>query len=345
MAKHLQLIICLAALLWPADGAFNHQQQQAPQQQAESIRVETSLVSVPVVVTDSAGRFVTGLERSDFQLYEDGTRQEIVSFAAAAVPFQVALLIDTSRSARYQLQAIRRAALDFVKQLQPQDRVLIVTFDEAVNLRGGFTSDRRRLQQTINSIRSNYLTKLYDGITQVITEELAPLDGRKAIVLFTDGIDTLSRKATCQSTLELVARAGVPVYPLHFEPVILNRPNSDPCSIPGGRLPPSFATAGKDLQNAIERHIIATGFLRALAEQSGARYLQAADIERSAQAFKLIADELRHQYTLGYYSTNERRDGGYRRITVRLARGSGIVRARPGYLASTGIQSPPKGSN
>lgn len=335
MSMNFQLMICLSILLWPSSQPSKQRQQfvQA-QQQTGAIRVETSLVSVPVSVTDSAGNFVAGLKNSDFEILEDGKPQEITSFAATATPFHVALLIDTSRSARDRLQAIRKAALSFVKQLQPQDRVQIVTFDEAVNVRGGFTNDRAQLQQTINSIKSNYLTSLYDGISQVISEQLAPLDGRKAIVLFTDGVDTLSKKASCESTLKLVSRANVLVYTLHYTPVRLADPGSEPCTLPRDGVPAVYAAAGKDVRIAAERQLIATNFLTALGEQSGARYLHAADIEKSEQAFKLIAGELRHQYTLGYYSTNEQQDGGYRKITVRLKRTDLAVRARPGYLAT-----------
>lgn len=109
----------------------------------DAIRFETSLVTVPAIVTDRAGRFVTGLSRGDFQLSEDGKPQEITSFSSTETPFNVALLIDTSRSTRELLGEIRKAARNFVNQLQPQDRVLIVTFDERVNFRGDFSSDRR----------------------------------------------------------------------------------------------------------------------------------------------------------------------------------------------------------
>ena len=181
------------------------------------IKVNTALVTVPVVVTDRYGQFVTGLSRNDFRLQENGEPQQITSFSSTEAPFNVALLIDTSRSTRNKLGAIRKAALNFIKQLQPNDRVLIVTFDEKVNFLGDFTSDRRELERAIRSIKSSYLTSLYDALHRTITEKLAPIKGRKAIVALTDGIDTWSRQATYESTLELVANTGVSSYAIQYD--------------------------------------------------------------------------------------------------------------------------------
>jgi Ca-activated chloride channel homolog len=288
---------------------------QKAQCQTDTIRVDTSLVSVPVTVTDREGRFVTGLTRADFQISEDGKPQEIATFLATDAPFTVALLIDTSRSTSSSLGLIREAAIGFVKQLQPQDRVLIVTFDEKINFLGDFTSDRGRLQRTIKSIRSNYLTRIYDAISLTINEKLAPLKGRKAIVVFSDGVDTLSGMATYESTLDLVARSGVLVYGVQYGA-------------------PIFHDVPDRMQAQIEKQIIATRFLRALAQQSGARPLQADFVENAGKTFALIADELRHQYTLEYYSTNDQRDGRYHSITVSLKRNDLNVRTRQGYTAA-----------
>jgi Ca-activated chloride channel homolog len=265
-------------------------------------------------VTDREGRFVTGLTRADFRVYEDDKPQEIASFSANEAPFNVALLIDTSRSTRGVLDIIRSAAFGFIKQLQPQDRVLIVTFGEGVNFHGDFTGDRRQLQRTINGLKTDFLTSLYDAITRTINEKLSPLKGRKAIVIFSDGVDTLSRQATDKSTVDLVASSGVLVYAVQYRKNIY----------PGG---PDRVRA------EMERQRIATNFLRALAQQSGGSYLPADRIDNSDLTFALVADELRHQYMLEYYSTNDKKDGGYRAIAVMLKRDDLMVRTRPGYLA------------
>ncbi len=325
----------LMAVIWfLAAPAVHGQTREQDPRQTDTIRLETSLVTVPVSVTDRPGRFVTGLARADFQLYEDGKPQEITSFSSTEAPFNVALLIDTSRSTRDLLGTIRKAALSFVKQLQPQDRVLIVTFDERVNFRGDFTSDRRQLQRTINSVKSSYLTTIYDAISRTINEKLAPLKGRKAIVVFSDGVDTWSKQATYENTLDLVARSGVLVYGVQYNTSNIGGPATSPYLLPRRYFAAPLHSGQQDRQRAeFERYRIATNFLRALADQSGARHLQAESIENSERAFALIADELRHQYTLEYYSNNDQRDGGYRTITVQLKRDDLMVRARRGYRA------------
>ena len=333
--RHFLLRITLAALicLLGAGSAYAQTREQE-QRQAETIRVNTTLVAVPVSVTDRTGRFVTGLTQKDFQVTEDGKPQEIASFSATEAPFNVALLIDTSRSTRELLGTIRKAVRSFIKQLQPQDRVLIVTFDERVNFRGDFTSDRGQLQRTINGVKSSYLTSIYDAISRTINEKLAPLNGRKAIVVFSDGVDTWSQQSTYDSTLDLVARSGVLVYAVQYNTNNIGGPITSPWRLPGRFFSAPFVSAQQDrMRLEMERQRIAANFLRALATQSGARHLQAETIENSERAFALIADELRHQYTLEYYSTNDQRDGGYRAITVRLKRDDLAVRARRGYRA------------
>ncbi|HZS09025.1 MAG TPA: VWA domain-containing protein [Blastocatellia bacterium] len=331
-------VMALVTALWlaavpkvPAQNTGqNRGGEQGPQQ--DVIKVDTALIPVPVIVTDANGRFVTGLTRSDFRLREDGVPQEIASFSSTEAPFNVALLIDTSRSTRELLGTIRKAARSFVNQLQPQDRVLIVTFDERVSFLGDFTSDRRQLQRTINAVKSSYLTTVYDAISRTINEKLAPLSGRKAIVIFSDGVDTWSRQATSESTLDLVARSGVLVYAVQYNTGNVGGTATSPYLLPRRYFAAPFVPGQQDrLRAEFERYRIATNFLRSLADQSGARHLQAESIENSERAFALIADELRHQYMLAYYPTNDQHDGSYRAISVSVRRRDFVVRARRGY--------------
>src|SRR5262245_4845934 len=165
---------------------------QDPQQSTVLI-LPTTLITVPVIVTDRYGRFITGLGRSDFSVREDGVAQRIERFSSTEAPFNVALLIDTSRSTQNKLPAIRKAALAFIKQLQPSDRVMIVTFDEQVRFISDFTNNTAELQRAIKSVKSSYLTSLYDAISLTITQKMEKIQGRKAIVILSDGVDTASR--------------------------------------------------------------------------------------------------------------------------------------------------------
>jgi Ca-activated chloride channel homolog len=323
--------LCLGAIS-PVYGQDKTNEQN---QQPDIIKLNTSLVTLPVMVSDPYGRFVTGLTRQDFQVSEDGFVQQIASFSSTEAPFNVALLIDTSRSTRNRLGAIRKAALEFIKQLQPRDRVLIVTFDERVNFLGDFTSDRRELARSIRSVRSNYLTSLYDAIQMTITEKLAAVAGRRAIVVLTDGVDTFSRKATFESSLDLVAGTGVICYAVQYETRSDAGPLTNPIIIPRPSFnyqTSSFVTHWQGQGDPPkDRYLIGQNYLRALAVRSGALIFRAETIENTSFAFAMVANELRNQYTISYYSSNDKRDGNYRTIAVNINRAGLTPRTRQGY--------------
>src|SRR5262249_16703205 len=336
-----KLILTLVLALWPVflSRALGQDQRggQEPQR-PDVIKVNTALVSVPVVVTDRYGQFVTGLSRNDFMVRENGEPQQIASFSSTEAPFNVALLIDTSRSTRNKLGAIRKAALNFIKQLQPKDRVLIVTFDEKVNFLGDFTSDRHEIERATRAVKSSYATSLYDAIQLTITGKLAPIKGRKAVVALTDGVDTWSRQATYESTLELIANTGVSGYAIQYDTRNDGGSPMSPLALP--RMPGNYlfsrsTNGGAQTRNqpARDRYLISSEYLHAVATQPGPLYFRAENIESSSFAFALIANELRHQYTLAYYPTNDKRDGGFRTITVGVKGGDFSVRARQGYRA------------
>lgn len=217
-AAIIKIIVGAVALLYTASSPASAQEKQdKPEQQPPTIKIGTSLVTVPVIVTDRYGRFVTGMSRSEFVVREDGVAQKIEDFSSIESPFSVALLIDTSRSTQNKLGAIRKAALAFIKQLQPRDRVMIVTFDERVQFISEFSNDVAALERAIKPLKSSYLTSLYDAIHQTITEKMSQIQGRKAIVVLTDGVDTASKRATFESTLKLVASTGIVCYAIQYE--------------------------------------------------------------------------------------------------------------------------------
>jgi Ca-activated chloride channel family protein len=329
--KHFHWITASVILAWIFGLHLTTDQTQDPKQQPETIRISTTLVTVPVSAIDRTGRFVTGLTKGDFQIFEDGKPQGILMVSGMETPFNVALLLDTSRSTRESLNAIRKAALSFVNQLQPQDRVLIVTFDDKVSFHGEFTNDRRLLQRTINSIEGSYSTSMYDAISRTVSEALMPLKGRKAIVIFTDGVDTYSKQASCESSLDLAARSQIPIYAVQYNAIHLAGTSDSPCTLRQQVSAPILSSMQDSTRQNIERHGQATNFLQAIAELSGARYLEAEKIENSKQLFAFIAEELRHQYILEYYSTNDQQDGEYRRISVQTNRDDLTIRALKGY--------------
>jgi hypothetical protein len=185
-------------------------------QQAEPVKTyPKGLVGVPVIVTDATGRYVTDLNQTDFEVHEDGVKQNVSLFQAAAEPFSVVLLLDTSVSTQGKLGDIRRAANAFVDQLPMSDRIKVISFDDQVRELGEFSVDRAVVKKAILRAESGYSTKFYDAMN-VALEVLREVDGRKAIVIFSDGVDYRSDYATAESTLRFLEADGVVVYPIRF---------------------------------------------------------------------------------------------------------------------------------
>jgi VWFA-related protein len=327
-----------------------------------TIKMDTTLVTIPVSVIDRHGKFVPFLTKRDFRLYEDGAEQDIEIFNSVKTPFHVALVIDTSRSTMFKLEDIQNAAFAFVKQLKRDDQVMVVSFDGRVRFHCDFTSDHDELSSAIYETRTGGSTKVYDAIDMVV-DRMEQIPGRKAIVLFTDGVDTASRYADYYDTVEKVEESGILVYPIKYDTEMdvqqggINVPNNPwpwpiPTPYPRGRRrwpfnplfsyqfpqwprgpwPPSGGgTSGDDYR-------LAARYLQELADRSGARLHKADTLYNVTQAFSMIAEELRHQYALGYYPTNTNKDGTYRRVKVRVEKTGMIVRAREGYRAANDPQ-------
>lgn len=210
-----------------------------------TIKLETSLVTIPVSVIDNEGRFFSNLKKHDFSIFEDGVKQEIASFASVEVPFHVVLTLDTSASTRFKLEDIQAAAYAFVKQLRPEDKVMIVSFDNSVYQWSDFTSDREQLRRAIYETRTGGSTKLYEAVDLDISEFLASVSGRKAVVLFTDGVDTASRRSSARSTIKLVQESDVLVYPIEYDTEgdnvqggVMSGPGGLPFPLPGRQKTP-----------------------------------------------------------------------------------------------------------
>ncbi|MGE0103758.1 MAG: VWA domain-containing protein [Blastocatellales bacterium] len=340
-----------------------------------TIRLDTTLVSVPVSVLDRDGRFVPFLKKADFQIFEDGTKQDIESFESVEVPFNVVLMLDTSNSTRFRLEDIQGAAYAFVGQLRPDDRVMVVSFDSQYRINCDFTSDRYELREAIYGTRPGGSTKLYEAMDMVV-QRLEEMQGRKAIVIFTDGVDTSSnkRRATAESTLEMIEESGALVYPIRYDteesvrggasrggtipgiPPIINIPWPSPRRTPrNGRLPrwpfdnlifnqvsgqfPGQWPQGRIPGTGGGDYAAGAVYLQELADRSGGRLYYAEDLRNVSSAFTQIAEELRHQYVIGYYPTNAEKDGTYRSVKVRVREAGLVVRARKGYRAVAETQA------
>lgn len=185
-------------------------------QDIETLKTDTDLVTVPVIATNTGGVYVTDLSKEEFAIAEDGVAQEIAFFGKVAAPFHVVLMLDTSSSTQDKLRQIQNAAFTFVEQLQPADRVKVISFDDQVKDLNEFTSDRGVLKSAINSTRPGSGTKVYDAV-ELALNTVRKIKGRKAIVIFTDGMDWHSDKATFQGTVRWLDEEGVVVYPIRYD--------------------------------------------------------------------------------------------------------------------------------
>lgn len=224
-----------------------------PPQDIETLKTDTNLVGVPVIATDRAGVYVPDLTREEFTIFEDGVKQEVALFATVTAPFHVVLMLDTSASTQEKLRVIRESAKAFVELLQPADRVKVISFDEVVRDLNEFTNDRMALVAAINRTKTGEGTKLYDAV-ELALNSIRGIPGRKAIVLFTDGVDWHSNDATFDGTLRGLDEDGVLVYPIRYDTRALTEqlareqmegpqlPTSDVIRrpAPGSRTPPTF---------------------------------------------------------------------------------------------------------
>ena len=182
----------------------------------ETLKIDTNLVTVPVIASSRTGLYITDLKKEEFKLSEDGMPQEIAFLAAVNAPFYVVLLLDTSDSTQDKLPLIQRAAISFLNQLGPRDRVKIISFDSEVRDLNDFTSDKAVLRGAIEKTATGQGTRVYDAM-QMALDMLRPVQQRKAIVLFTDGVDWHSDRSTFDSTTHDLDESGVIVYPIRFD--------------------------------------------------------------------------------------------------------------------------------
>lgn len=308
--------------------------------EGDTLTVNTALVRVPVTVMDHNGKYVPNLTRKDFHVFENGVEQHIAYFATVDQPFTVVLLIDTSGSTHFKMEEMQNAAISFINQLKDQDRVMVMSFDDSIRTLCEATSDRDTLIQAIRRTRTGGGTRLYDAVDQVVRQKLKSISGRKAVVLFTDGVDTTSHHASYKSTIKEVEEADAAFYSVAYDT------SRDVMGPGGGRMPgrggvifgiplpgsggtvgyPGPGSTPGDYRRADE-------YLHEIALESGGEYYRGDTIVGLSAAFSQLADELRRQYSIGYYpaagETGQRRD-----IKVRVNQTGLVVKARDNYIYS-----------
>jgi len=344
------------------------QKDNGPEEYGEgdTIRVDTTLVSLPVSVMDRDGKFIPNLRKDNFRIWENGVEQQVAYFASTEKPFTVALVIDTSGSTRNRLEEIQDAAIAFVEQLRPDDKVMVVAFSDKIRVLTEPTNDRFTLRDAIRETEAGSGTRLYDAVDLVINQYFNRIEGRKALVLFTDGVDTTSNRADYDTTVRDAEELDALIYPVEYDTF------GDMAGM-GGGWPGGGRRRGGSGNNGGSGNVIddifsiilgggvtinggggrrgghGTGtsreeyargdqYLHDLARVTGAR-LYNAEQQNLDYAFRSVAEELRRQYSLGYYPKTKPMAGERRGIRVRVDRPELVVRTRDSYIFQPKVNS------
>jgi VWFA-related protein len=284
----------------------------AAERQRPSFRSGIDIVSLNVTVTDGSNHYVTDLAENEFSVFEDGVKQNITFFSRRQQPIALSLLLDSSASMEQHIGTLQTAATNFVRKLKSNDIAQVVDFDSRVEIRQGFTGNLADLQAAIEQTNAGGSTSLHNAI-YIALKELRKVKAvneedvrRQALIVFSDGEDT-SSLVSFEEVLDLAKRSETAIY--------------------------AIALRGADVQAKGFRE--AEFVMRTLAQETGGRAFFPARIDDLAGVYAQIADELASQYTLGYSSGNQRRDGAWRRLVVQVSRASITPRTKKGYYAPT----------
>jgi Ca-activated chloride channel homolog len=289
--------------------------QAPPRPQQPSFRVGVELVSLNVTVVDGTQKYVTDLAADDFSVFEDGVKQDVTFFNRTNLPIALALLIDTSASMETKLATAQEAAIGFARRLRPQDLAEVIDFDSRVVVLQGFSSSSAELEQAIRKTSAGGSTSLYNAVyialkdlKKVVAKNTDEIR-RQAIIVLSDGEDT-SSLLPFEEVLDLAKRSETAIYSI------------------GLRSAEGPSTSMKGFKEA-------EFVLRQFAQETGGRAFFPTQVADLTNIYGQIADELSSQYTVGYTSKNQRRDGGWRRIVVRVTRPNVTARTKQGYFAPT----------
>lgn len=200
----------------PAKSDNTPEAAESQQDDGDVEKVDTNLVSIPVVVSDRAGVYLPDMRKEEFTLLEDGAPQEIAFFATVTQPFTVVLMLDTSASTEEKLKDIRRAAIAFAGGLQAKDRIKVMSFDDEVRDLSPFTSDQSVIERAIQAVRAGKGTKLYDAMQTALNALKNDRGRRKAVVIFTDGVDFRSESFSYVNNIRALEESGAIIYPIRY---------------------------------------------------------------------------------------------------------------------------------
>jgi Ca-activated chloride channel homolog len=284
-----------------------------PKTPRSNIRVDTTLVLIPVTVTDPLNRFVTGLEKENFKLFEDKKEQQVSQFSSEDAPLSIGLVFDTSGSMGSKLEKSRQAVAQFFKTANPEDEFFLVQFNDSAELVHAFTTSLEDIQSKLTFTQSKGKTALLDAMYLALHTMKKAKNPRKALLVISDGGDNNSRY-TESEIKNLVKEADVQIYAIGI-----------------------YESTGNRARTAEE--LAGPGLMTEFAEHTGGRQYSVENLNELPDIAAKIGIELRNQYILGYSPQNRDRDGKYRRVQVKLVQPKGLppLRAfwRMGYYAPT----------
>ncbi len=294
--------VLLLSIITPAVRSQKPTPNTAPDQDHDVVRVNTDLVVLNATVLGPDGKFLRGLRAADFHVLEDGVEQKIASFGAEETPFAAAILLDTSGSMESRLTLGRSAAIRFLDGLRDEDVAAVYNFDVKVDQIQDY-SPGRDLPAKAFGLKTKTMTALNDAVVRAADDLAKREERRRAIVVLSDGGENYSR-ATSDKALDHALRANATIFAVNMGD-----------------------------QEGANRDLVAAGILKNFTEKSGGRYIDKPGGQTLRDSFGEIVEELGHQYTIAYRSTNRARDGKWRKTEIKLSRSDAAVRTRKGYRA------------
>jgi VWFA-related protein len=301
----------------------------------ERISVNTTEVMLPVTVRDAAGRLVTNLTRKDFRVFEDNNEQPLSDLAVRKLPVDVILMVDTSSSVVANIDDFRVAAEKFAAQLDPEDRISLIQFDDRVQLLQDWTRSQFQLHRALNRIKAGIFTRFNDALVLAAQEQFGSTQSRRAIIVLSDGMDSGRGVNSLESALQALLTAQVTVYVVSNTKISRAKKLAELDSLSGGS-----ESAVKfnqlrieDLREGLRALDEGEHRLAKLSEVTGGRLYSPLSFDALGDAYREVADELRTQYAIYYVPLNKTRDGTFRRVRVETTDRVYHTSTRIGYFA------------
>lgn len=374
-------VLSLTAIAQQASNSQPAKPAGSDDKPVSTLKVQAREVLLPVTVRDKHGALVTSLDKVDFTLTEDGRPQVIKSFTRESnLPYKLGLLVDTSKSVSAALEEERKAGGIFVDTMLPAeprakdpDQAFLIHFDREVELLQDFTTAREKLHQELEDMSASHVasrddsegpettgddrdrpsrtrggTQLYDAIYLAADELMKHQDGRKALVVFSDGVDRGS-KDTMNDAVDAADRANVAVYTIYFKGEEERSNSGFPGNnrrggfgYPGGGYPGGgggYPGGGGQQRRQPKPTVDGKKIMQEIARRTGGHAYEAKKRDDLQPIYKLIADELRGQYLLTYTPDKVDNDGGYHKIALKATKSDLEVSTREGYYAQGGDES------